>query len=97
MVYSKDMTEMSKDEAREIHDEARRVIANGGTYTHTADDGSEVKIFYVAGGAFCRVDTRSPDRMLVAELSVTSQWTDVALRHFEAAVLQLSAGVEVAA
>lgn len=80
---------MSEQQAKQIADEARRVIANGGTYVHTAADGHEVKIFYVAGGSFCRVDARTPDREMVAGLSTTEQWTGAALRFFEAAVREI--------
>ena len=91
MVYSRVMTETMQAKQQysvnEIRTKAAEALARGGTVTYI-DGGLTVKIFYVANGAFCRIDTRTAGGVLLAELSGTKQWTNEALNVFEAAVTE---------
>lgn len=84
------MTEMS--ETQQIIDSARTTIARGGIYEHRAAGGAiVVKLFYVSGGSFCRVDTRAASGgPCIVELSGTYQFESQAVARFAATLAYLT-------
>lgn len=85
------MTTMTSQAISEIKAQAAGTLSRGGSFVHETADGATVQIFYVANGAFCRVDTRDAIGQLISAHSGNHQFTHDALKMLRDAVTELGA------
>lgn len=76
------MTTISTTSTFEISERAAAAIEAGHEYVFAAPDGFRIKISYVAGGGFVRVEVRTPSSVLDATRTFASTARAGALRLF---------------